>query len=102
MGTGSTLRPLLLGVLVLCRSAMLFAEWETPNDPAYRRYPADPHQESLFLLRMEEAWKIEKVRAYIISLSGKHFDPKAVDLFLRMIGERRRKASRAKSEKHAV
>jgi hypothetical protein len=35
-------------------------QWVKPNDPAYQRYPADPHLEGLFLLCMEEAWKIEK------------------------------------------
>ena len=35
-------------------------EWTKPNDPAYQPYPADPHQNSLFLLEMEKAWAIEK------------------------------------------
>jgi len=47
-------------LFVLCRCQSVLAQGETPNDPAYRRYPADPHQESLFLLDMEQAWKLEK------------------------------------------
>ena len=45
---------------VLCRCQSVLAQGETPNDPAYQRYPADPHQEGLFLLDMEHAWKLEK------------------------------------------
>jgi hypothetical protein len=44
----------------LCILRVASGQWVNPNDPAYRRYPADPHQESLFLLRMEEAWRIEQ------------------------------------------
>ncbi|HPM83848.1 MAG TPA: S8 family serine peptidase [Candidatus Anammoximicrobium sp.] len=47
-------------LFVLCRCQSVLAQGETPNDPAYRRYPADPHQEGLFLLDMEQAWKLEK------------------------------------------
>jgi hypothetical protein len=43
-----------------CYAASGADPWSVPNDPAYRRYPADPHQESLFLLDMEKAWKLEK------------------------------------------
>jgi len=47
-------------LFVLCRCQSGLAQGETPNDPAYQRYPADPHQEGLFLLDMEQAWKLEK------------------------------------------
>jgi len=34
--------------------------WVTPDDPAYRPYPDDPHQGGLFLLDMQTAWQHEK------------------------------------------
>ncbi|MFH1918425.1 MAG: S8 family serine peptidase, partial [Planctomycetota bacterium] len=53
-----------VGVALACLVAVSQAapadEWTTPNDPAFQRYPADPHQENLFLLEMEKAWQIEK------------------------------------------
>lgn len=50
-------RVLLFAGLIASAAA---AQWKAPNDPAYRRYPQSPHQENLFLLGMEEAWKLEK------------------------------------------
>ena len=34
-----------------------------------------------------DAWSQEKVKQYITNESGKHFDPKIVDVFLQMIGK---------------
>ncbi|MBK8619641.1 MAG: HD domain-containing protein [Anaerolineales bacterium] len=34
-----------------------------------------------------EGWPAEKVREYVISQSGSHFDPQAVDLFMRVMSE---------------
>jgi HD-GYP domain-containing protein (c-di-GMP phosphodiesterase class II) len=34
-----------------------------------------------------ESWSREKTRAYILDQSGKHFDPRVVDVFLDMIGK---------------
>ena len=41
-----------------------------------------------------QSWPEEKVIEYIRSLAGTHFDPKAVELFLRLVGE--------KTEEHRV
>jgi HD-GYP domain-containing protein (c-di-GMP phosphodiesterase class II) len=32
-------------------------------------------------------WSVEKVRAYILAESGKHFDPQVVEAFIRMMDE---------------
>jgi len=39
-----------------------------------------------------QAWSVERVKEHIKSLSGTHFDPKAVDLFLNMISEEEKNA----------
>jgi HD-GYP domain-containing protein (c-di-GMP phosphodiesterase class II) len=31
------------------------------------------------------SWKKDKVREYIRTLSGKHFDPQAVDIFMQIL-----------------
>ena len=33
------------------------------------------------------AWPEERVRGYLTSQSGRHFDPRAVDLFLEMLAD---------------
>jgi response regulator RpfG family c-di-GMP phosphodiesterase len=37
--------------------------------------------------RYREAWSREKVRDHIHSLAGTHFDPRIIDVFLKMVSE---------------
>ena len=72
---------LVAAFLALAPPSALADDWVKPNDPAYRRYPAEPHQENLFLLNMEEAWKIEKgSKDVVIAVIDWAFDVNHPDL----------------------
>jgi hypothetical protein len=72
--------PLWTAVGIVAASAAA-TDWTIPDDPAYRRYPADPHQEALFLLEMEKAWALEKGSpAVVVAVIDLAFDPSHPDL----------------------
>ncbi len=60
LASSHRLLPFPAALALLSLGAPAAADWVTPNDPAFRRFPAEPHQENLFLLDMEAAWKLQK------------------------------------------
>ena len=74
--------------LLLCAWCPVAAaeDWARPDDPFYRRYPAEPHQENLFLLEMEKAWEIEKgSKDVVVAVIDWAFDVRHPDLRNQMV-----------------
>lgn len=72
---------LITGWCVCLAAGLASDNWITPNDPAFRRFPEDPHQENLYLLNMERAWQIEKGSPQlVIGIIDLAFDPNHPDL----------------------